>query len=94
MGISLMSIGTEDDIVDHLMAFYRHREHLEANETGELVEVRFDLPISVSIPLSLWASSMRSTDIQGTDYRWEWSINPGYLTSGHANSFEHGGKSS
>lgn len=34
MGISLMSIGSEDDIVDHLMAFYQHREHMTANETG------------------------------------------------------------
>lgn len=34
MGISLMSMSTEDDVVDHLMSFYKHREHLAANETG------------------------------------------------------------
>ena len=34
MGISLISIGTEDDIVEHLMSFYQHREYKAANETG------------------------------------------------------------
>jgi len=34
MGISLISMSLEDDVVEHLLRFYRHRERLAANETG------------------------------------------------------------